>query len=578
MSEKKSFMSRKFILGTTLSGALAFFIGGIIFWGGFNTTMEATNSLEFCISCHEMEVNVYEEYKPTIHYSNRTGVRASCPDCHVPDPWIHKMARKIKASNELWHKMLGTVSTPEKFDKHRLDMAKRVWKTMKETDSRECRNCHNFESMNPEFQKPRARKQHLNAFSLGQTCIDCHKGIAHKGVRHLLSDDEREELEAPNPEYVREVPEMFLEGLARVTAKEEAEVQAATAEKLATKAAEAARLEAAIKEALAKKGPEKASAIDVDWSKAGSREVTLFYPGQTSIEWVSNGKHHGGARPFTKGAERCITCHDKETADMGAKLVSGEKAETTPIPGKRGSIPVMVEATHDDAFLYLRFSWEDTAHVPVPFVDGGKMDPNSKIKLAMMFATDDVEYADRSGCWGSCHHDARNMPNAPDKDTLDASLFKDQIYLGDGVTKYIKESRTKLEIAGRRGKKLGGWDKLRSPEEIQAEQDAGRVLDLIRYSSYQDQVEDGQILAERTMHGGAGAEFEASLKGGTWSVVMKRALVSDKSGDVSMDKGQLYNFGFAIHDDYSSSRFHHVSLGYKIGFDNPEAEINAKAQ
>ncbi len=212
ITTKPSLMSRRLIWGTTIGGAVIFFIAGIIFWGGFNTGMDATNRMEFCINCHEMEKNVYEEYKPTIHYSNRTGVRATCPDCHVPDPWIHKMVRKIQASNEIYHKLMGTVDTPEKFNEHRLTMAKRVWNAMKTTDSRECRNCHNFESMNPEFQKPRARKQHLNAFTTGQTCIDCHKGIAHKHVRDLLSDEELETLEAPEPSYIRKVPEMFLEG------------------------------------------------------------------------------------------------------------------------------------------------------------------------------------------------------------------------------------------------------------------------------------------------------------------------------------------------------------------------------
>src|ERR1700757_2352236 len=69
------------------------FVGGIVFWGGFNTALEQTNTLEFCISCHEMRDNVYQEYKETIHYSNRTGVRAVCSDCHVPKDWTHKMVR-----------------------------------------------------------------------------------------------------------------------------------------------------------------------------------------------------------------------------------------------------------------------------------------------------------------------------------------------------------------------------------------------------------------------------------------------------------------------------------------------------
>ncbi|MFO1253016.1 MAG: NapC/NirT family cytochrome c, partial [Inhella sp.] len=71
----------------------AAFAGGIIFWGGFNTAMEWTNREAFCISCHEMEQNVFVEYRNTIHYQNRTGVRATCPDCHVPKEWGPKMIR-----------------------------------------------------------------------------------------------------------------------------------------------------------------------------------------------------------------------------------------------------------------------------------------------------------------------------------------------------------------------------------------------------------------------------------------------------------------------------------------------------
>jgi nitrate/TMAO reductase-like tetraheme cytochrome c subunit len=168
-------------------GLLLFFglIAGIIFWGGFNTAMEATNTLEFCISCHEMRDTVYVEYQQSIHYSNPAGVRAICSDCHVPHAWVPKLIRKFQASNELWHKLLGTVDTPEKFEAHRLEMATRVWATMKATDSRECRNCHSFESMDFEHQRQRSReKMEPVALGLpspdGTTCIDCHTGIAHK--------------------------------------------------------------------------------------------------------------------------------------------------------------------------------------------------------------------------------------------------------------------------------------------------------------------------------------------------------------------------------------------------------------
>ncbi len=167
---------KKFGLACLAVGAVI----GIIFWGGFNWSMELTNNEEFCTSCHEMKDNVYQEYKTTIHYSNRSGVRATCPDCHVPKEWIHKVIRKIQASNELYHKVMGTIDTRDKFEAHRLELAKHVWKTMKENDSRECRNCHKYDYMDYPSQGRRAIQQHTKGFDEGKTCIDCHKGIAHE--------------------------------------------------------------------------------------------------------------------------------------------------------------------------------------------------------------------------------------------------------------------------------------------------------------------------------------------------------------------------------------------------------------
>jgi len=170
----------KIIGAASLGVLLVAFIVGILFWGGFNWAMEMTNTEEFCISCHEMRDNVYAEYQGTIHHSNRTGVRATCPDCHVPKEWIHKVVRKIQASNELYHKMMGTIDTREKYEAKRLQLARNVWKTMKETDSRECRNCHDYDSMDFVKQGRRGHAEHEVGFAKGMTCIDCHKGIAHQ--------------------------------------------------------------------------------------------------------------------------------------------------------------------------------------------------------------------------------------------------------------------------------------------------------------------------------------------------------------------------------------------------------------
>jgi len=156
------------------------FVMGILFWGGFNTIMEATNSERFCTGCHEMRDNVFVELQNTIHYSNRSGVRAICSDCHVPHNWTDKIARKMAASKEVWGKIFGTIDTREKFEAHRLQLANNEWRRLKANNSLECRNCHQFESMDFTRQSKRAVDAHSTQLARGEkTCIDCHKGIAH---------------------------------------------------------------------------------------------------------------------------------------------------------------------------------------------------------------------------------------------------------------------------------------------------------------------------------------------------------------------------------------------------------------
>ena len=170
-------------------------IGGILFWGGFHTVLEMTNSEAFCISCHEMRDTVYKEYTTSTHYKTASGVRASCPDCHVPKQWGPKIVRKIVASRELYYWALGTINTPEKFEANRLLLARRVWASMSETDSRECRNCHSNDAMDfLKMKKPVEAKRMEQGLKNGETCISCHKGIAHKlpdmsqGYRAMLKD------------------------------------------------------------------------------------------------------------------------------------------------------------------------------------------------------------------------------------------------------------------------------------------------------------------------------------------------------------------------------------------------------
>jgi cytochrome c-type protein NapC len=167
--------SARFSLGGLVAVGV---ILGVMLWGGFHWALELTNHEAFCISCHEMRDNNYVELQKTIHFKNRSGVRATCPDCHVPREWMHKVRAKILATTDLYHHFMGYVDTPEKFEAKRAELAQIVWASMKASDSRECRNCHSVESMDPHKQSQASQVMML-AMKSGATCIDCHKGIAH---------------------------------------------------------------------------------------------------------------------------------------------------------------------------------------------------------------------------------------------------------------------------------------------------------------------------------------------------------------------------------------------------------------
>lgn len=265
-----------------------------------------------------------------------------------------------------------------------------------------------------------------------------------------------------------------------------------------------------------------ALAAPPDWSKVPAKTITVFYPGASPLEWIMKGTEHGGARSIKKG-ETCASCHDGETADMGKKMVSGQKNEPNPPKGKAGSIPVQVQAANDGTNLYLRFSWKQ------PAGGGAKMDAENPVKLAFMLEDNKAELAGIGSCWSTCHEDSRTMPGAKD----------------DKKTKYVT------------GGNVGG----------------GVFFDLVQWKA-KGKPSDGYVADKRVMEGGkALVSAEGRNDGGTWSVVFTRKLAGGE-GDVALAPGKTYNFGFAIHDDHSAGRYHHVSLGYTLGID-AKADITA---
>lgn len=161
--------------------AVSGFVVGILFSAGFLTVVDATGTEEFCISCHEMKAFVYEEYTQSPHFVSSSGVRPKCDSCHVPHDFLPKVAKKIRATFvEVPHHLMGTIATEEKFEAKRMELAERVWARMEASDSAPCRACHEVDHMALEEQSLRARREHEEGFARGDTCIDCHKGIAHE--------------------------------------------------------------------------------------------------------------------------------------------------------------------------------------------------------------------------------------------------------------------------------------------------------------------------------------------------------------------------------------------------------------
>lgn len=269
------------------------------------------------------------------------------------------------------------------------------------------------------------------------------------------------------------------------------------------------------------------AAAPADWSKVAAKDVTLFYPGVAPLEWITKGTEHGGARGLKKG-ETCADCHGEEAKDMGVKIASGQKIEPSPIAGKAAFIPVKVQAAHDGENLYLRFTWTQ------PKASGAaKMDDKNPVKIAFMLESGGkVELADQSGCWATCHTDSRTMPGAVET-----------------KTKYVK----------------GG-----SLAE-------GKFYDLYQWRSGEKKSFNGYVADKRVMEGGqALVSADGKRDGDTWTVVFSRKLAGGEA-DVALATGKTYNFGFAIHDDSAAGRFHHVSLGYKLGID-AKADITAAKQ
>lgn len=155
------------------------FVAGLVTAAAFTSTLEATNTTEFCTSCHSMQW-VTAEWKESVHYSNIQGIQAQCHDCHVPKQFGLKMHAKLMAAKDVWHEILGSIDSKEKFEAHRWAMANKVWAKLDSSYATTCVSCHKFEAMDFGEQDKTARRKHERAHAEGENCIACHTGVAHK--------------------------------------------------------------------------------------------------------------------------------------------------------------------------------------------------------------------------------------------------------------------------------------------------------------------------------------------------------------------------------------------------------------
>jgi len=271
-----------------------------------------------------------------------------------------------------------------------------------------------------------------------------------------------------------------------------------------------------------------------DWSKIPQRKMTLFYPGQSSLEWVMNKPDHSAVPDIVDKKRQCAKCHEGDAHEIGDKIVAGKPVgssktvlEPTPPAGKVGSIPVMFQSAHDGSKIYFRFEW-----VP-PQTGTKKLDTKNEVKLTMMFdGGGTVAGTELNGCWATCHGDLRTMKNAKD----------------DKKTKYIKDA----DLA------------------------TGKFMDLMQFRSGEKAPVDGYVAEARHMDGGkALLKAEGKKEGNKWIVTFERSLAGGGKGDHAITADKVYNFGFAIHEDYTNARFHYVSLGYQFGLDKPNPGVKS---
>ena len=269
----------------------------------------------------------------------------------------------------------------------------------------------------------------------------------------------------------------------------------------------------------------------INWSKIPAVTVPLFYPGQSSYEWLLSDAHKGAVKE-TKRGDACTSCHDEDDAekDIGNKIVAGGRLEPTPPKGKNGHVDLKVQAAYDDKNAYLRFQWKTNGKerpsidYPAYRFDGkewkayggprlkadviaGKTPPVYEDRMSVMIDDGKVPGFAQQGCWLTCHDGERDMPKQATKEEVAANALLSALKKSD-VRKYLPATRGNPS----------DWKSGKSVDEIASLKAAGHFLDLIQWRAHRSNpvrgTDDGYVLEFRNFDQGKN-HFSSNMDGQT---------------------------------------------------------------
>jgi len=260
------------------------------------------------------------------------------------------------------------------------------------------------------------------------------------------------------------------------------------------------------------------AAAPSDWSAIPTNNLKLFYPGQSSYQWLRSPEHKRAVNKTIQG-DSCVSCHEDEEEELGQTMVSGDRLEPNPIDGKQAVIELTTQAAHDSENLYLRFQWKTrndfagTAHphwrfdgkdwkqIGWPMLHKKVLEDGQPAiyedRLSMMIDDGSVPMFAEQGCWLTCHNSARDMPDVAGADDVKAHPLLGGVLKKKDVRKYLPASRTDEDLS---------WDATKSAEEIAAVKAAGGFVDLMHWRGHRSNpvsmADDGYVLEYRLFDDG----------------------------------------------------------------------------